>query len=68
MPRLYVIQQSVPLSDMSDGETPPHRGAWPMRYVVTKLIGATEPRIGAKVTEPELKALIERADWEVTIT
>lgn len=67
MKRLYLEQQQIPITDLSDEQTAKIATDWPVRYLVTKVIGSTTPKVRSYLAEVEAKGYCEDEAWQVEI-
>lgn len=68
MKRLYLEQQRVPISDLTDEQNANLRTNWPIRYMVVKVIGSTTPKVHNHLTEEQVNNYCRDDEWHVEIT
>jgi hypothetical protein len=69
--RLYLAQEQVPLNELSEAtisDVNASRRKWPLRYRVTKVVGALSPRVHDTLDSVEASTYCDNPDWTVEIT
>lgn len=67
MKRLYLEQQHIPITDLTEEQQANLRTTWPHRYFVTRVIGSTIPKVRSHLTEEQVKNYCRDDEWHVEI-